>query len=439
MTVGGQVGDPEARQLPRSSAYGAVLLRLAVFVAAILILFVRAPFAVSKFWAEDGSIFYQGGLDHGLLRGLTSSYAGYFHTIPRLAGWLASRFPVETAPLVEWIVLALVTGWAAVTSFSASNDWLDCLPSRLAISLGVVLLPVIRYESIGSIANLQMLLLFPALLVLISCPQRRIQWINGGLFLAITALTTPLVIVLAPLAALRYFYANGRQRKIDLFLTVWLMATGAHILFIVVTGPSRPTPASSVRGALSNIARRVILENFSPVTVGRKIWAIAFGMLIGLVLIVLVYRAIRVAWTADRIRAILLIAVPVTGALTWFGLTVPQGAPARYAIFPAMCLVWALLCAAETPASIAAAPHPWRQRSATLIAIGLVACWLPHIGADSYRRGGPFWREVVHQSSDECERNRDAVAILHIPPTTLDPNRWVVRVSCRLLLAGVKP
>ena len=80
---------------------------LAVYVVAVLL---RAPrvIAARRFWAEDGSVFFEYAWNHGPLDSLLSADFGYFLFLPNLAGLLAVQLPLEWAPLMVIAIALLV-------------------------------------------------------------------------------------------------------------------------------------------------------------------------------------------------------------------------------------------------------------------------------------------------------------------------------------------
>jgi hypothetical protein len=55
-----------------------------------------------RFWAEEASVYFLATLgDPGFLSNLLASHQGFFSLTANLAGWLATRLPMEQAPLAS--------------------------------------------------------------------------------------------------------------------------------------------------------------------------------------------------------------------------------------------------------------------------------------------------------------------------------------------------
>jgi hypothetical protein len=399
-----------------------------VVIGAVALLAARAPFAISRFWAEDGTVFFQEALAEGPLSAFGNDYAGYFHLLPRIAGALSSSVPFSSAAIVNWAVVALLAGWCAATVFVASKTWLGSLAGRLLLAGAIVLLPVLRYESIANMANLHFVLLFPSLLITISKPTSRAEWINGSAFLVASTLSTPQTAVLLPFV----LYRLASRRGVDSIVASWTAGTVVHFLAIAVVRPERSTDegTSSLASVVGNYGKRVVLDNFSPFSSPAAVLAVVLIVGIGAV----IARAVQVDWQVDRTRAVLLVAVPAAGGVLWLLLGVGLGdTTPRYAVFPAMCLTWAVLVAVETLVSgTSGLPASARRYGVSVVVIGIVLVgWLPHWRPPDFRSQGPTWGATVSSAERACAEDDLAEIEVEVPPlTTEGPPEWPVVLSC---------
>jgi hypothetical protein len=321
-----------------------------------------------------------------------------------------------------------------LTTYAAARTWIDHPVARAILALGLVLLPVQREETIGSVANLHFMMLFVGLVVLISAPPSTIQRINGWCVLALLGLSSPIALALVPFAAWRVFHR--RPWRLDGLVVAWLIGVVIQFGAILLFDPMRPS-ADGTAG--SSIAARyvtgVIAENFFPTDRAAR----AVGLLLGATFVVAVGAAVVVAWRRrDLDRALLLVAVPLTGVGAFVVSSAGYGARFRYAVFPALCLLWAGLCALQELARIERAPARATEGIVfAAAAVLLLVAWLPHWSASDYRRSGPTWAQGLATAAETCARTAADEVEVVIRPTDLPPGRsWSVRVECDEAIAA---
>lgn len=176
--------------------------QFAVFSLGFLILYSRRPDAVlnPQFYAEDGAIFYRDAYSLGL-HSLLLAHGGYFHAVPRLAALLAQLFPLLWAPLVLNLIAIAIQILPANVYLSSRFSNLNFL-TRLLGAFVYLALPN-SFEIHATITNAQSHLVLLACLVLLSAPGKTRAWkIFDGMVLVLTSLSSPMGVLLAPLAAL---------------------------------------------------------------------------------------------------------------------------------------------------------------------------------------------------------------------------------------------
>jgi hypothetical protein len=398
-----------------------------VAVASVVLLLARAPFAVSRFWAEDGVVFFQGARQEGI-SAFGDFWAGYYHLIPRATGAITASVPVSAAPYVNWAIIAICIAWCAVTVFVASRTWVATLAGRLLLAAGVVLLPSLGRESIANIANLHFIMLFPTLMVLISKPRSRAEGVNGAVFVILATLSTLQTVVLAPVVAYRIW--TNRPRRIDVLSALWIAGTVAHLVAIFVAKPDRPQEAApSLFGVARSFGKGVLAENFAPTTAA----AVVTGTVLALALGFFIVKSVLVTYRAgDMQRAVWLVLVPASGVLLYIFLGVRLGyTTPRYAVFPAMCLTWSVVEAAEILIP-RLDPGQWIRRlgGVSLVCVLLVVVWLPHWKVDTYRSQGSSWATTLDEAEARCEATGADSVEMEIPPSSEGQRLWPVEVQC---------
>lgn len=357
---------------------------------AVGIMAARVPIATRQLWAEDGSIFLQDALDMGPVRPVAHSFAGYFQFVSRAIGGVASMFPIRWAATVTWVLVALVVAWCVATIFVDSSCWLRSLWSRSALALGLVLLPTAGNEALGSSANIQFMLLFTAIVVLMQVEPRSWRATGSGCALVLAAgWTSALALVLAPLVLFRLL----SQRRIDPVTVAWALGVTVQWAAIVLTKAGRTTPS-----AWSQFPTAVEHALGGPVIVATALVVIGAGLLLA------------VGWQ----RRVAILLVPAVG-LSLLAVAAARSAgilTARYWMVPAWCVIWAVLVSVDVIAGrLSENVGRLMPVAACLVLAGIsLAGWTP-IPA---RTDGPSWTTSLDQAAAGCG-TADRVRVLTMP------------------------
>jgi hypothetical protein len=403
-------------------------------IAAVTLLACRAPFAWSRLWAEDGSVFLQQAIDRGVARSFTVGYAGYYDFVPRVIGAAASAAPIHAAAFTTWIGVAVVVGWCAATIYLESETWLTTFPSRAVLALSVALLPALALESIANSANLQYTLLFTSLVALLGTSTGRSRSINRAVIVAATALSTPLTLVLAPLAGLRII--RSRPRRVDATVGAWAIATGVQLAMIMFGHPARNIASSANRDLIGQYGRSVVSANLLPPHLSTGALA-PWVTLISAALVLLGARtAVR---RAQGVRALLLLLVPATGFVYWVLAGTDYALEDRYRVFPALCVVWAVLVASEELLRSPTTPFTLDWRRASVVACVLALSWSTHWTPTRYRASGPSWSTSLAIARYTCQRQATPDVSIRISPVAPGTRRWTVRLRCVLISRDTRP
>src|SRR5207248_2716931 len=155
-------------------------------------------------------------------------------TLPRLAAGIAAHVPLRDAPTVfALFVLAFVAATAAVAE-AVSGRYIERRALRVACGLAVGLMPVLGAEAIGTAANLQFLGLYLAFWLLLAEPRR--WWASAAMAAAVVlvVVSTPVAIVLAPLAVVRLVTMPRRACPSAVAVTflAGLAAVGMYVVIV---------------------------------------------------------------------------------------------------------------------------------------------------------------------------------------------------------------
>ena len=234
-----------------------------IFLSFFLILVLRRPDAVvnSQFWAEDGKFWFADANNIGAWQSIFLPQDGYFQTISRLTASFSQIFPITYSPLVFNLIALVVQLLPAL--FLVSPRLKSIFPNihvRFGLALAFLLLPNIA-EIHGNITHGQWYLAILAGLILIAGISHKKIWkIFDLVFVALSGLSGPFALFLAPVAVVRW--RRSRQRW-DLILLSFFSAAAliqlASLLFLP-SGDSRViSELTSVPLLLEILGRQVYL------------------------------------------------------------------------------------------------------------------------------------------------------------------------------------
>lgn len=403
-----------------------VALGFAVVAAGTVASLLRHPgtVALDTVYAEDGSIFLADAVDGSPLGALGSSYAGYYHLVPRLLGAVAAAFPAPAAAAVLAVAAAAVTAMLALLVYVVSAGHLASPVARLLVAAPVVVAPLAQQEVPNSIANLHWPLLYATFWLLIWTPAGRTGRVLAPAVVAATALSDILVMVFLPLAAVRLLVRRDRYSAV----LAGVLAVGVAIqLSGLVTGSSDRDdisldPVQPISGYLLRaVPAAVVGERWLP-EAGADPRRLALAALAWLLLaaaaMVAARRVSSPRWPlaiAAVVHSVGLYALPVI--LTGI-------APPRYALAPALLLLTALV----------AVLHPGTtQRSGVPLAVlatGYALVCALNLQVDTARDDGPRWTDAVEGARTECAATAPGSVDVPITPTGAD---WTAELDCSYL------
>ena len=351
-----------------------LLIGIALAVAGIAIVLARLGFSppLDSMFAEDGTIFYSGAVHLSFLDAVRTTYAGYLHLVPRLLAEPPTWFGVGNVPVVIALEASSVVVLCAFIVWWTSAAHLRDPLRRGMLAALVVLLPVVGFEALASLAYLQWFLLFPAFWLLLWRPQGLGRGLAGGGFLFLSLGSAPVGLLLTPLAVTRLVIARDRA---DLALAGGF-ALGAAVQLIGIAfdqSPPQPGPAfSSALLALYplRVVAGVFTGNDGAAALGHEQ---VLGWPMGAIFVVLLVIAMR---RVGPERALSVIAICLSAAIfliegyrrdLGFLLDLTAaGAPnigARYTILPALLLIAGVLLALREPRSSAGPGRPRAHRT----------------------------------------------------------------------------
>jgi hypothetical protein len=407
---------------------GQFLEAVAVGIAAVVVLAARAPFAMHRLWAEDGKIFLQQPINDGIVRSFGKAYAGYYLFVPRVIGAAASAVPLRRAAFTTWLGAAAVVGWCAATIYAESRSWLDTRVSRALLAFSVVLLPSLGFEAIANTSTVQFTMLFASLVALTGTSTTRGSTANRCAMLALTGLTTPLALTLAPIAVARVLLLR-RPRRLDATTVAWGVAIVVQFAMILIGRPGRNVGTPGNKAQIpSYYVHQVLYPNLLPKQLATR----GVAPLLVLPIVALVVAAAWHAWRrGERDRAVLLLLVPLTGFAFWAFVSASSGAAARYVVLPACCFIWSVLLACEEILRAISRRRPVAWRAMSIVLVILLLSWTTYWKPSVLRSSGPRWSAALAFAYQQCQHQSQSSSVaVAISPGGHLPGLWTVKLPC---------
>lgn len=285
------LSNPPPQTVPRSIREQTTFFLLIVFIVAF-----KCNDALShpQFWAEDANVFFSGQFGQTWPQ-LFSPYAGYLHTLPRLAAWIASWLPPGKAPLIYNSVAVLLTAGAITTT---------CMRLRAHLPAGVVALSFLLVptsgEIFGTITNAQWFLQF-SMAAYCLAPVRQptstgVPWLRA-LCMFLIALTGPfsilLLIVVVGICATSWLSVRVHRDPFNGALSgfigsrdrhaVWPMVAGALIQTCVLVAypPDQHEVAQPLLAAFKATFTEIVpIHTFGSDFMTGKSWFLIYGLVL---------------------------------------------------------------------------------------------------------------------------------------------------------------
>ncbi|MCP2168217.1 hypothetical protein [Goodfellowiella coeruleoviolacea] len=406
---------------------------LLAFLAATayLLLIPAGRTRLNHVWAEDGARFLVDALTQPFGTTLITPYGGYSHSVPRLAAGLVALLPLPWAAAALAISAAALRAGIALLVFTASRGVLRSTPIRVALAALVIVIPAGNWETINNLTNLHWFVLYGAFWVLLWRPAHRWQQVLTAVVLFLASTTSPIALILTPLAVARF--ALPRR---DWWGGCGFLA-GLLLQALAVLGSTR-TPYSDAPADLPAAAVSALVRGPLSAVAGPE-WAMTlyqrFHLLAAvaalLVVVVLVVPALAPGLAPRRFLAVAaLVCAAVSMGLELVMNWTPVlhvdapgvlGAGQRYSAAPCLFLL----------AAVAAGVDALRGRRLIPVVRVAVALVLLAGVAHQYRTpygrlGGVPWGQTVADATIACAQGQPEATLRH------DPDGWYFPLPCPL-------
>jgi hypothetical protein len=380
-------------------------------------------------WAEDGSVYATDALNMSPAATLFRGYAGYVQFLPRVLALSVRLVPVRRASVVLAVLASLCCALLALFVYRSTERWIDSTALRLVAAATVALLPASYLETTANIANLGWPLLVATFWAILSRHESMTDTGLRCVVVALTALSTTVAVLLAPLALGAAWY---RRRRRD-----WAVAAAFGVALAVQlaldrsAGPSPPRSPNSTADIPEVFGVRVL----GSIAFGERwlgtVWSSLHFWLIPLAILLISIVVLRAARDASRERrwfavaglgfAFVLFAVPVwmrgTGFMHLSGESLNINAP-RYVIAPTAVAFSALLVVVD------ATRRRWlRYVVVAQAAFVMAICFrMPSVRSDAEP-----WGAEVDRAAQQC-RDQPTLTLVRLPISPGPP--WTVVVPC---------
>jgi hypothetical protein len=337
--------------------------------------------------------------------------------VPRLVGEVGAAVPLDDGPAAMAIVSGLIVGVCGIVVWVAAGSTIRNPYLRGTLAILTVLAPTASLESIDSGTYVLWFMLFASFWLLMWRPRTTRGAALGGIFLLLTALSTPEIWFFAPLALLRLIAL--RDRRDALILGGWVIGSAAQVPAYAFSNEPQ------VEALWSHDIWTAFLQRvLDGAALGERLGGIGWdGLGWALLIFLLVFTVVGLAIGLRRVeaRARWLAGLGILIGLAMFVLSVYQravgpqmvwppnihfGNAGRYTMVPALLLVAIALALVD---QLLRRPRdewlprlgPWLAGLAILV-LAVGAAFSFDV-SESAVRGTPHWHEALEEGARQCE------------------------------------
>jgi hypothetical protein len=225
------------------------------------------PVAFDNFWGEDGSVFYNGIINDGVLKSVFTLTAGYYLLIDWLVAIPISVLPVEVATVGNAVLVAVIIGLIYTKIFSLLRIFVEDTHLRFVLVPLMMFIPIVCFDSIGAATGLHFVLNTASMFIYANILSGRKLSATDKLVLILSLLSGPLSLYCLSIFILFISRFNWSLVKIWNSFNLVITAAVIQISYIVfgVWNRSRGIgDESSITKTLYLFLERVIGLNIVP-------------------------------------------------------------------------------------------------------------------------------------------------------------------------------
>lgn len=450
---------PEAPPPPQASSSGtgrraaSVAIQVACVAAAAVILLFRVAVvpAWNAIYAEDYGVFLMQALIHPWH--LIIPYAGYEELLPRLIAQAVSLLPLTWAAAAFAVSGAVIAAACALFTYHASVGYIRSPALRTVLGAALILLPVAPLELTANGVDTPWYVIVALFWAILWRPRTRGGMAAAAIVAFAATASSPIVIILAPLLAIRVFALRSlREHAVTAgWLAGWLVQAWAIVLSYA-SHEQRVGKLGPLSQTVWYYLHTVVLRAFGwhvSWDLTRRFGLDSATLLCAFALTVILGLAMT---TGRKTRIFVTLAVVSGFVYTVFAATittyvlsaVPRLNPtsyesgSRYSVLPIMLLDAAVIVAVDAlaqrrgglRAALVNRSLPVAAASVALIG-GLFAGWVTDYRYPTGRTADGPWLPTATKLLNQCQRHNTVT--MYEWPDAHDGSTWV-KVSCGRLV-----
>lgn len=210
-----------------------------VLLSILIISFYRSPhiFLEGRFWGEDGQLFFQNALGYNLsdhFFKLHNPSGGYYELFPRIMALIATKFPLEFAPLVNVYMSYLIIFYIFVLTIFCKSFLLQNKNQKFLLCYLILFCSSFTPAIWANVTNSQIYFGVLAILILyLKSNNNLIYKVINSAILFIGGLSSFYVVVLFPFFYLKCYLVKSRnfinEKNIILFSFLFQLS---HYIFV---------------------------------------------------------------------------------------------------------------------------------------------------------------------------------------------------------------
>lgn len=413
-----------------------LFLRLACFVFSWftvgLTLRLKLGSAADAIYAEDGAIYLQEAIDFTFPKDFLMPYAGYTDITARALGNFVSLFPLEQYTIAILLCVSFVLTITGFLVHYSSKDTIKNFRLRILLSVGLILMPIGNFESIGNITNLHFYLMAGCLFLLVgkSLPENRNSF--GVSFIILSCLSTPLMIFYFPIVFTNILIYIKHRIKFELhrYHLALIVGIALQTLFIIIMAPgdrsSNLSPnlsrtiylffdrviGSSVVPLWGYVSSENLNKGFQELILRGIVGAAIFFLAI--VVMIFLYRQ-------HRSQLIFPMTLVIGLIFYWLTLGLLFAPEPRYAIFASFLFFTALIAMFDI-----ATKGSSKTLNLFFITLICTATWLGSFTPSAFRTTGPTIASQISPLDKLCLTEYSTASIRLIPINA----QWELKLNC---------
>ena len=410
---------------------GSLVASLLAFVVAGLVPLVRFSIAHGKnafgrtLWAEDGMFIYSA--DQVGIGTIFAPYRGYLHVAPRFLANVISLFPIASWAVVGAIIYSVISGLIAMVIYHAARTFTITIAAALFLALIPSLSPLMGIEAIGSIANLNVVLAYVAVILGLAFKHivnlKSLAFAGSVMLLVIVILTTPTT---GPyLMILVYLQCRNetKRRRFYGLLGLILMTSCIQIVISLIFSDGRTFNINfeqinnSLTLAFDAVLSIIPGMSFQTTTLwGHGFTPIGWVKPVAVLLLVL-FGVVGVSKKPNHVSSLMLL----SGFFLWFA-AVSRGdayiGSSRYFLYLILPLVGSFVLLLDKQLSY----------KKLVVAISLlIFLWTPGLAVSEFRTSGGSWTNYIDLAKSICKSNASASVDVQFAPNW--PIDWGLDLS----------